>query len=527
METTLERLEGSRVRVTLNFGVDEMAVAFDKAYRTLGKQVTVPGFRPGKAPRALLERRLGKEVAPAQVMQDLVPDALEKAIEEQSLQTIGDPELEPEPPVAGEPYEVIAVFHVWPEPVIGEWSGEKVVRPKLVLSDEATDGAVRALQLANATSVDVTDRPLAIGDFARIRYQVTCDDEALYPEEQLPEMYLQVGEEWYLPALDNDLVGLSIGETKDIATVYGDDHQVPRLAGRPATFRVTLESIQSREVPELDEAFFTKVGVSDLEALKAKVATERAESISGDLSRATRDQALLAVVRHTTVDYPAAAIEAQVTERERAMLRTLDEEGLTFEDYLADSGLTTDEYALLQIGRSRRAIATALVVEKLAKDHGIEVPEEELEEAVWRLAQTAKMGFSEMNDLLERTGQLEEMKNQRLADRVADWILGQLTVEEPEMDYDELVAGDWVPDLDAEDIAAGRPLPEADDEGPDEENADEETLEVETSDEETLDVDTSEEDTPEEETPEVCTPEEEPAAEAEAPPAEETGTEEA
>jgi trigger factor len=459
LETTVERLEGSRVRVTLNFSVEEIDTAFGKAYRTLGKQVAIPGFRPGKAPRMLLERHLGKEVAPSQVLQDLVPDALEKAVEEQDIRAVGDPELEAEPPVAGEAYAASAVFTVWPEPSIGEWREEKVVRPKLVLDDALIDEGIEGLRSARATSEDVTDRPVEKGDFVRASYQIICEEETLYAPEALPQLYLEVGAEWYSPAVDDDLVGMALGETKDISVTYPEDYDAPRLAGKPAIFQATIDSIQVRRLPELDEAFLSTVGVSDLDGLREHISEERRKEVEPLVKRASRDQALLAVARNTTIDMPVQLVAANVQDRWSDLKEEIDRKGLTLEDYLEEQELTVEQLAKLFRARARRAITTALVVDALAKQESIEVPEDEMEEAVWRLAQSAKTGFSEMQELLERTGQLEEMKRSRLTDRVADWLLEQLTIEEPELSYDELTKGEWLPDMDPADLAEEEPEP--------------------------------------------------------------------
>ncbi len=476
METSIERLAGCQVKITLAFDETEMKAAFDKAYKALSKEVALPGFRRGKAPRTLLERALGPEVAQQQVVSELIPESLSKVIEENELHTVGDPDLDVELPKPNEAYTVSATVPVMPVPEIGEWRDARIVKPKVSFDDASIDEVIEKLRERTAASVDITDRPVESGDFVYVRYQIECEDETLYSEDALPQMYMEVGAEWYTPSIDADVIGMSVGETKEIAVEYPDDYDNPRLAGKSAKFTATVEGIRRRVIPELDAEFFEKVGVADLDGLRARIREDRQNEIDSLVEGTTREQAMACVVRATKLEYPETLVKAETDERLAELEESLDREGLTVEDHLRREGI--DEVQLRRRVRadSKRALAVMLVADALAKEHSIELPDEELEESVWSLAQSAKMGFSEMWETLERTGQLDEMRRRMLRTRVCDFVLEHIGVDEPEMTYDELLKGEWLPDV-PDEQEDDEP---AEDAGEDAEDASAENAETET-----------------------------------------------
>jgi len=465
VETSVERLEDTRVNVKLEFTSQEMRSAFGKVYSELSKQVLVPGFRPGKAPRILLERVLGKEAVRAQVVQELVPDRLASVIEERKLFVVGEPDITYDPPESDQPFLVTAGLAVVPDPEVGDLSAISIVRPQVFLSDDETDRIIEGLRESASRSVEVTDRPIELADFVRLHYQITCDEEELYDPNDLPMMYLEVGAEWYVPVIDNDLVGLTTEDTKDIAVEYPEDYENARLAGKTATFRVKIESVSRRELPELDEAFLESWNVTDLEGLKRRIRDERLTDISEVTKDVVEQQALAGLIRSCTMQLPDLLITTQADDLSRAFVKRLkDEEGLTLREYIDRAGIEFSDYRRDLERQAERVLRRAFAVEAVAKQRGIEVPDEDLEEPVWTLARSARMSFSEMWDMLKESGTLEEMRERKRQDKVVELILAEAQVTDREMSFQEFASNEWRPTPEPEPEADSAPEAEVRDE---------------------------------------------------------------
>jgi len=451
LETSVEWLEDTRVNVKLEFTSQEMRSAFGKVYGELSKHIVVPGFRPGKAPRVLLERVLDKEAVREQVVQELVPDLLGSVIEERKLFVVGEPDINYDPPEADQPFVVTAGIAIVPDPKVGDISTISIVRPQVSLSDEEVDSIIEGLREARSVSVEVTDRPVERGDFVRLHYQITSEGEELYDPEDLPMMYLEVGAEWYTPIIDDDLVGLLVGDIKDIAVEYPEDYENPRLAGKPATFQVHIESVSRRMLPELDEEFLRRWDVPDPDGLRLRIREERAAEAQEAIEESVKDQAVAGLIKLCTVQLPELLIVTQADELTREFSKKLkDEEGLTLREYLDRGGMEFAFYRHDMELRAARMLKRAFAVEAVAKERGIEISDEALEESVWALARSARMGFSEMWEMLKESGTLEEMRERKRREKVVELILAEAQVTEREMTFRELASGDWLPEEEPE-----------------------------------------------------------------------------
>jgi trigger factor len=465
VETSVERLESTSVQLVLNFDQEEMRRAFGKAYGGLSTQVTLPGFRPGKAPRKLLERVLGKEVAQNQVIQDLVPDAITETVEEQDIVVVGEPKLDYEPPEPDQPFQVTATLTVLPEVEVGDVTGLELVKPVVKVSEEDVDELVEALRERAAKSVDVEDRPIEEGDFVYLTYQITADDEALYDEENLPQMYLEVGSEYYEPVVDYDLIGLSMGESKDIQVEYPDDYDNARLAGKPATFSVTIDRISARQKPELDEEFFEEYGVESLEELRDRFRKEREREINESVESLLHDQITAQLMNRCDIELPGQLIASQAAEMDLEFRNRLEREGMDLQEYLSESDTSMREYMQDMQRQAGRVLKRSLVLDAATKEQGIEVTDEDLEETVWTLAQTTNQTFTDMWALLEEGGQLEDMRSRQATEALMKKIMESAEITEKELTMDEFREGAWAEGIPGLDPTLDEPAEEDAEEG--------------------------------------------------------------
>ncbi len=443
MDTTVERLESTSVRLVLSFDQAEVKRAFGKAYGDLSSQVTIPGFRPGKAPRMIIDQVLGREAVRGQVMGDLVPDAITETVDSYGFFVVGEPQLDYKEPEPDQPFTVAATLTVMPEVELGDLSGLELVKPVIKPTEEQIDTMLERVRDQHAISLDVEDRGVQQDDFVYVTYQVTVDGEAVYDQEELPDMFLQVGAHYYKPEIDADLIGMSTGESKDIPVTYPEDHDDDRLAGKSATFTATVDRITIRQDAELDGAFFERVGVADLEALRDRVRREWEEQANADVDALLESQVLAIMVERGSVELPETLTSSRVEELDQEVQRRLRLTDSDMDTYLSERSLTLEQHQAGLRKSAEREINQFLVIRAAAKQLDLEATDEDIEEAVWTLARSMNKTFSEMWEMLERTDTLDDMRTRRTTEKVLSHIIEQASVREVELTDDEYSEGEW------------------------------------------------------------------------------------
>ncbi len=443
METTVERLENTTVRVVLSFDEREMKKAFGRAYSDLSSQVTIPGFRPGKAPRQLLDHMLGRDAARSQVMSELVPDAITGAVEAEDLFVVGEPKLEYDPPEPDRAFTVTATLTIMPSVEVGDVSGLELVKPVVRATEEEIDAALQQLVEQLATSVEVEGRAVQTGDFVYANCQVSVDGEPVYGPDDPEPLFFEVGAGYSMPAIDGDLIGMMVGESKELEVTYPEDYRDERLAGKKALMTVTIDRITERRKPELDEALFERVGVSDLQGLRDRIRRELEENANSDIDALMRSQAAAALANRCDVELPKEIIEARADDLEQELRETLEESGKTYEEYLASQGITAEADRAKRMKEAQEQTKRFLVLRAAAKEMGLETTDEELEEAVWSLARSANRTFTEMWEMLADGDVLEDMRSTRTREKVISRILELASIREIELTRREFEAGEW------------------------------------------------------------------------------------
>jgi trigger factor len=443
VDTTVERLESTTVRLVLSFDQAEVKRAFGKAYGDLSSQVAIPGFRPGKAPRMIIDQVLGREAVRGQVIGDLVPDAITETVDSYEFFVVGEPQLDYEEPQPDQPFTVAATLTVMPEVELGELSGLELVKPVIKPTEEQIDSIVEGVREQHSVSVDVDDRGVQQDDFVYVTYQVTVDGEAMYEPEELPSMFLQVGAHYYKPEIDADLIGMSTGESKDIPVTYPEDHNDDRLAGKSATFTATVDRVTIRQSAELDEAFFERVGVADFEALRDRARREWEDQANADVDGLVEAQVLAIMTERGSVDLPDTITSSRVEELEQEVQRRLRLTDSDMDTYLSERSQTLEQHQADLRRSAEREINQFLVIRAAAKQLDLEATDEDIEEAVWTLARSMNKTFSEMWEMLERTDTLDDMRTRRTTEKVLSHIIEQASIREVELTHEAYTEGEW------------------------------------------------------------------------------------
>ena len=375
--------EKSTVRITMTFTPEEWTEANTKAYLQNRHKYSVNGFRRGKAPKYILENFYGKSLFYEDALNLLFGDNYEKILdaEKENFTAVGEPDLSLVDDFSETNVGIVAVTPVKPDVTLGAYKGIKIPKYEYTVTDADVQKEIDSVRERIAESVQVTDRPAEMGDTAKIDFVGTVDGKP-FEGGSADGFDLELGSGQFIPGFEEGVVGMQIGEKKDVSVTFPEDYQAENLRGKPAVFTVTLHALTGKKLPDLDEAFAKKMGSDSVEAYTAKV-RERLEKNAASRSTNETENAILSEIAKTSsADIPDAMVDA---EEERSLQRVeynLMYQGIKLEDYLSYIGTTREEYKKQFETDARAAVLRQLVLEKIIEVESISATEEEIEEKI-------------------------------------------------------------------------------------------------------------------------------------------------
>ena len=382
MNYTVTPAEKSTVRIAITFTPEEWAAANDKAYLENRKKFVVNGFRKGKVPKHVLELYYGKGLFYEDALNDLFaehyPAILEK--EKEAFTPVGDPALSVEE-ISEEKVTLVAVTPVKPDVTIGKYTGIKIEKFEYTVTDADVDKDIDATRERLAESREAQDRPAQLKDTVTIDFVGKTDGKE-FEGGSAQGFDLTLGSGQFIPGFEDQVVGMNVGETKDVNVAFPEDYQAEELKGKPAVFTVTLHKITEKVLPALDEEFAKKMGSDSVDAYRAKV-RERLEKSAASRSRnETENSIITEIAKGASAEIPDAMVEKQEEYSMQRMEYSLMYQGIRLDDYLKYVGQTRDEYKKNFEEEARRTVLHQLIVEKLIKELNIGASEEEIAEKV-------------------------------------------------------------------------------------------------------------------------------------------------
>ena len=382
MKYTVTPAEKSTVKIAITFTPEEWAAANDKAYQDNRKKFAVNGFRKGKVPKHVLELYYGKGLFYEDALNDLFvehyPAILEK--EKDNFTAVGDPALAVEE-ISEKKVTLTATTPVKPDVAIEKYTGIKIAKYEYTVTDADVDKDIEATRERLAESRDVTDRPAKLTDTVNIDFVGKCEGE-LFEGGSAKGYDLTLGSGQFIPGFEDQVVGMKVGESKDVNVTFPADYQAESLKGKPAVFNVVVNNITEKVLPELNEEFAKKVGSDSVEAYRAKV-RERLEKSAASRSRNETENAIVtAIAQGAKAEIPDAMVEKQEDYAMQRMEYSLMYQGIRLDDYLKYVGQTREEYKKNFEEEARRTVLHQLIVEKLIKELNITASEEEIAEKV-------------------------------------------------------------------------------------------------------------------------------------------------
>ncbi|SDE09913.1 trigger factor [Rhodococcus tukisamuensis] len=401
MKSTVEQLSPTRVRINVEVPFAELKPDFDKAYKALAQQIRLPGFRPGKAPAKLLEARVGRGAVLEQVVNDALPSRYSEAVEAGQVKVIGQPEIEITKLEDGEQLTFTAEVDVRPEIELPDYSALTVTVDPVEITDEAVDEQLLSLRQRFGTLTGV-ERGVQDGDFVSIDLAATVDGEAV-PEATASGLSHEVGSGQLIQGLDEALIGLKAGESKEFtSTLVAGEH-----AGKEAVVTVTVGTVKERELPEADDEFAQLASEFDtLEELKADL-TERVGRVRKvEQAGQIRDKVLETLLETVEVPLPEAIVKAEVDAALHDAVHGLDHDEAALDKLLEEQGSSREEFNKDTTDAAERSVKTQLLLDAIAEAEGTQVDQQELTERIIFQAQRYGISPDQFIQQVQQAGQL-------------------------------------------------------------------------------------------------------------------------
>lgn len=378
MNVKVERKENSKVELVFTLTKEEFNERLEKVFVKHAKNFNIPGFRPGKAPRNIVEKTYGEDSLNYTVIEDTVDEDYRKAIEENNLEIVSRPELNVVQIGRDKDTIYTVTAFVKPEAVVKQYKGLEIAKFDKKVTKEDIEKEIDMAREKNARSITIEDRALENGDIANIDFE-GFESGVAFEGGKGEKFDLTIGGGQFIPGFEEKLIGMNIGETRDIDVSFPADYHMESLAGKPVVFKVTLNSISKKELPALDDEFVKDI--SEFETLKEykdSVKEKLEKRLEGEKKASIETAVFDKLVENTEVVIPEAMIEEQAHSLEEQTEHELSHQGMTLDMYCQYLGLDKNVMKANFKAQAERDVKLKLALEAVAKQENIEVTDEEI-----------------------------------------------------------------------------------------------------------------------------------------------------
>ncbi|GAB6158240.1 trigger factor [Desulfotomaculum varum] len=406
MKATAERIEKNTVLLEVEVETEKVEQAMQQAYRNIVKKVNIPGFRKGKAPRALVERYVGKETLFGEAAEIIVPEAYMQALEETKTEPIDRPKIDIVQGEPGKPLIFKATVEVKPEVTLGEYKGIEVKRPSTEVSDEDVQAELARLQNRYAKLVTVEEGEVQKDDVTIIDFTGYVDGEA-FPGGTAENYSLTIGSGAFIPGFEDQLIGARVGEEKEVNVTFPQEYHAEDLAGKSATFKVTVKEIKRKELAPLDDEFAKDVSEFDtLEELKSDIRNKLKEAAEARAKSAVENGVVEAVAANASVEIPETMIEQKVDEMLNSVGQRLAQQGINLDQYFQFTNTSLTDMRQRMKPDAEKTVKNELVLDAVARAENIQATEDEINQEIQKIADYVKQDAEIVRKTLELQGEL-------------------------------------------------------------------------------------------------------------------------
>ena len=390
MSVQVENLEKNMAKLTIEVSAEDLEKALESAYQKQKKQISVPGFRKGKVPRAMIEKMYGVGVFYEDAANALMQQNYAAAVDESGIDIVSRPTVDVVQIEKGKPFIFTAEVAVKPEVTLGKYMGVTVTKIDTSVSDEEVDEALEKERNNNARTINVTDRPVAQGDTAVIDFEGFVDDEV------------------------------------DANVTFPEQYQAADLAGKPATFKVKINEIKAKELPELDDEFAKDVSEFDtLAEYKESLKKDLEKKKQDEAKRTKEDEAIQKIIDKSKMEIPEAMIDTQCETMIEEFAQRIAQSGLSMDQYLQFSGLTVDGLKEQVRPEALTRIQSSLVLEQIAKEENIEVSDADVDAEIEKMAKNYGMEADKLKEYMGE-GEKESMKRELAITKAVELIMDNI-----------------------------------------------------------------------------------------------------
>lgn len=400
MSLQIEKLEKNMVKLTIEASAEDFNAAVEKAYQKNKGKINLQGFRKGKAPRAMIEKMYGAGIFYEDAANFIIPEAYEKAAKESGLDIVSRPEIDVVQIGAGQSFIFTATVAVKPEVTLGEYKGIKVEKTEVTVTDEEVNAELDRVREQNSRTISVEDRAVAEGDIAVIDFEGFVDGVA-FEGGKGTDYALTIGSHSFIDTFEDQLVGKNVGEEVEVNVTFPAEYHAENLAGKPAMFKVKVNEIKVKELPEADDDFAKDVSEFDTlaeykEDIK-KTLTERAEK---EAATKKEDAVVAKAVENATYEIPDAIIDTQARQMAEEFAYRLQAQGLSLEQYFQYTGMDAAKYIETLKPQALKRTETRLVLEAIVKAENITISDEEFEKEATDMAKAYQMELDKFKELI-------------------------------------------------------------------------------------------------------------------------------
>ena len=428
MAVKYEEVEKNLQKLTFEVSVEEFEKAIDRAYNKNKNKFNIPGFRKGKAPKSIVIKNYTKAVFYDDALNDVLPEAYEAALKESGLDVVARPEFDVEEIKDGEPVVFTALVTTRPEVKLGEYKGIKVEKVDYTVTDEDVDKDIESARQRNARMISVDDRAVEKGDTAVIDFEGFVDDVPF--EGGKGENYgLEIGSNTFIPGFEDQLIGANIDDLVDVNVTFPEEYHAEELKGKPAVFKVKVNEIKVRELPELDDDFASEVSEFDTLAeykadVRAKLEEKAKEKAEDEIKNAVIEKA----IENAEFDLPDAMVDYQIDNMINDMAQRMSYQGMSMDMYMQYTGQTMDQMRETYREQAKKDVSASLVIDAICKTEGIEVSPEEVEMNLVDMAKKYNMELDKLKELISEP-ELENMKKDMALSKTVEMIANNAVVE--------------------------------------------------------------------------------------------------
>ena len=424
MSVQVEKLEKNMAKLTVEVSAEDFKAAIKKAFNKNKNRFAIPGFRKGKAPQAMIEKMYGEGVFYEDAADEAINASYAEAMKESGLDIVSRPEVTIEKIGKDEPFVYSALVAVKPEVTLGQYKGVEVEKADASVSAEDVEAELKKVQEQNARLLTVEDRGVEDGDQTVIDFEGFVDGKG-FEGGKAEDYPLTIGSHSFIDTFEEQLIGKKIGEECEVNVTFPTEYHAADLAGKPATFKVTVKEIKVKELPELNDEFASEVSEFDtLDEYKKDVEKKLAEKKEIEANSKNEDAVVTKVVENASMEIPDKMIDAQAENMVQDMARRMQSQGLSLDMYLKYTGMTVEQMKEQARPDAEKRIRTRLVLEAVAQAENIQISDEKVDEEVAKMAEAYKMEVDKLKSYMSESD-IKQMKEDLAVQQAVDLLVAE------------------------------------------------------------------------------------------------------